>query len=87
MDKFLVNTRAVLFHDYLDKRNGYNSVVCNPKTETYLKINQTGYKILRIIDEDPGITLNEILNTVKVRKEVIEKFILAMVGQNVVFTK
>lgn len=82
-----INPRAVLFHDYLDKRNGYHTVVCNTKTETYLKVNPSGYKILRAIDENPGISTVEISEITGIKEESIKKFIVRMAKENVVFVK
>lgn len=87
MSKLFVNPRAVLFHDYLDKRNNYHTIVCNPNTETYLKINPTGYKILRTIEQNRGLSLTNISDLIGIKEGSVKKFILAMLKENVVFVK
>lgn len=87
MKSLFVNPKAVLFHDALDKRNKYHTIVCNPKTETYLKINPSGYRILRTIEESPDITVAEISKTIGIKEETIKKFILTMRQENVIIDR
>lgn len=84
---FLINSLAVIFHDELDARNGYETIACNWNNETYIKINPSGYKILRIIDEQPGLSLAQIAFKVKQREAAVEKFLEKMAQENIVFVK
>ena len=88
MDKsFLINPLAVIFHDELDARNGYETIACNWNNETYIKINPPGYKILRLIDEQPGLSLVQIAFNVNQRQAAVEKFLEKMVQEKIVFAK
>ncbi len=87
MNNLLVNPKTVLFHDGLDKRNNFYTIVCNPKTEIYLKVNPLGYKILRTLEENLGVTVVEISKITGIEKETINKFVLAMKKENVIFEK
>lgn len=84
---FIINPQAILFHDELDARNAYETIACNWVNETYIKINPSAYKILRAIDEHPGLSLAEIAFKVKQRETPVQKFLEQMVKENIVFAK
>lgn len=61
MDKrYKVNPLSILFHPEIDKKNNYETIVCNWETEKVLKINPFGYHIFKVIDENPEISLKDI---------------------------
>ncbi|MBI4058095.1 hypothetical protein HY405_02195 [Candidatus Microgenomates bacterium] len=84
---FLINPQAILFHDELDPGNGFETVACNWRNETYLKINLSGYKILRVIDEQPGLSLAQIAFKVKQGETIVLRFLGMMVRENIVFAR
>lgn len=84
---FFINPKAVLFHEELDSRNGYETIACNWSTEAYIKVNSSAYKILRVIDEQPGLSCTQITDTVKLSENAVERFLEQMIKENIVFAK
>lgn len=83
---FFTNLEAVLFSDELDAKNSYETIACNWGNGTYIKINPFGYKILRVIDENPGLSLGKIAFKVRQREETVQRFLEQMVRENVILT-
>lgn len=81
-----------MFHRGLDELNKFQTVVCNWKTDTYHRVNSFGFWILKVINEHPDSTMNEIVNMIStLRKEnvwqnevKVKNFIEKMVRENVV---
>lgn len=92
---YFINPLAVLFHRELDARNHYRTVVYNWKKQNVLKVNRFGYEILKILDETPGLSLNELCESLSQKhkapswqiKSKIVKFIDQMVEENVIREK
>jgi len=84
---FLINPEAILFHDEIDAKNGYETIACNWVSGTYLKINPSAYRILRAIDEQPGLSLAQIAFRVEQSEDSVRKFLEQMIRENIVFAK
>lgn len=69
MDKkrYHINQPAVLFHSSLDESNGSTTVVANPDTGGGFVVNKLKYFILKIIDENPGINQEFLIEKVKIK--------------------
>lgn len=85
--RYFVNPFAVLFHPSLDLRNHYKTIVYNPTTEEIFKISRFGYKILEVIDKNPGISAEEISRLTPVAPLKIQRFLEIMNKENVIFTR
>lgn len=91
MNRYSINSLAVVFLPIIDKKNNYNTIVFNPKTEELLSVNSFGYDILKTVDENPGITLAEICKLVSQKRNFMErqkeakiaKFIDLMAEENI----
>lgn len=59
--RFKINNLAVLFHPELDRKNGYNTVLQNPKTGNFLFVDKQGYTMLKTIDDSPGIDSEQLI--------------------------
>ena len=60
MSRLFINKLAVLFCQRIDEQNGFETIVCNPQTEELLKVNKSGYFLLKTIEDNPGITRQEL---------------------------
>jgi hypothetical protein len=81
MSSMYLNNLAVLFCPVIDEQNNWETIVMNPMTEEVLKINKTGYFILKQIADSPGIS-----------KEALGKmqylsFIELMIRENIIIEK
>lgn len=85
--KYFVNPLAVLFHPEIDKINNYRTIVYNPTTEEILKINNFSYMILKVIDQNPGLDSNSIVNLTSKNILKISRFLETMESKNIVFAK
>lgn len=85
--KFFVNSVAVFFDNKIDKENGWETLVCNPVNSNYIKVNPEGYKILRVIEENPGLNFFEVVFKAKKNEDVAQKFLQKMIDENVVFVQ
>ena len=56
-------------------------------TEEIIKVNKFGYNILRTIDENPGIGIEEIYQLLKVDVSKIGKFLGTMSKENIIIEK
>jgi hypothetical protein len=65
----------------IDEQNRWNTIVFNPKTEELIRINRSGYFILKLIEETPGIEREE-LGDLK-----FYTFIEKMIKENVIIAK
>jgi len=80
-----VNDSACFFDQELGRANGFWSVVFNPVEERYIRINPSGYKILKIIEESPLITFSELLWRSKIKESALKRFLEKMIDERVVF--
>lgn len=89
MDKLslFLNSQAVLFHDELDKRNGWETVAFNWQDKKYVKINPKGYKILRVIDEHPSISPAEIASQLNLAQTEVVDFVKEAVKEYIIEIK
>lgn len=95
MRKFFINPLGVIFCPEIDQKNNFQTIVFNPSKEKIIKINNFGYDILKIIDETPGIYLQNIIQLVSQKQNEIEwlsekkisEFINQMIEENVIFEK
>ena len=85
--KFFVNPRAVLLDDKIDKANGWETIVFNQIKQRYIKVNPAGYKILKVIDDNPGLQSSQIAFETKKSEDVVLKFIKQMYDENIVLAK
>ncbi|HBL52128.1 MAG: hypothetical protein A3D24_04105 [Candidatus Blackburnbacteria bacterium RIFCSPHIGHO2_02_FULL_39_13] len=85
--KYFINSLAVLFCPQLDQKNNYKTIVFNSVTEEIIKVNKFGYNILRTIDENPGIGIEEIYQLLKVDVSKIGKFLGTMSKENIIIEK
>lgn len=89
--KYQINLYSILFHPELDKFNGYETIAYNWDNENIFKIDKNAYRILKIIDENPGITLKEIVIRLNpmitdgdYQQNKIQEFLDMMVKENIV---
>lgn len=82
--KFVLNPYGVLFHPQIDKLNHYKTLVFNSETGKYLKVNRFGYSILKMIDDNLGISLPKVAKLLNQEVTKIEKFVNLMIQENVV---
>lgn len=89
--KYRVNVYGILFHPELDKFNGYETIACNWDNENIFKIDKNAYKILKIIDDNPRISLEEIVSYLvptatvgnNYEQNKIREFLDTMVKENI----
>ncbi len=83
---------GVLFCPLIDKANGYNTIVYNVNSKTNHKVNSFGYFILEIIESNPGISLDVLVDKYsrkvdkpiwKIRNQV-ESFVKEMMREYVI---
>ena len=86
-EKFLINPLAVFFDDKIGKANGWETIVCNPDSSNLIRVNPPGYKILQIIEENPGINFFQVVFKVKKNEDVVQKFLRKMTDENVVLVQ
>ena len=92
---YFLDPFSIVFHPRLDARNNFQTVAYNWEKQNVLKVNQFGYEILKILDEKPGLSLDELCELVsqkyKTQQEQIRlklvKFIEQMVKENVIKEK
>ena len=82
--KLYINDRACFFDQGMDRFNNYWSVVFNPVKERYIKINPSGYKILKVIEENPSISFFELLSRLQVEENSLKRFLENMVQEKIV---
>ncbi len=95
MKKFFVNPLGVIFCPEIDQKNNFQTIVLNPLNEKIIKVNPFGYEILKIIDETPGIYLQNVIQLVSQKRnemvwqneKKIGEFINQMIEENVIFEK
>ncbi len=87
LKKYFINPFVVLFHTELDQKNNFTTIVFNPDTERVLKVNSFGYRVLKVIYENPGIKLMEISKLISVKPLKVGKFLETMIKENSVFEK
>ncbi len=89
------NGAGVLFCPVIDKINDYNTVVYNVNSQTTLKVNGLGYSLLEILENNPGISLDSLVDKYsrsinkpewKVKNEV-EIFIKQMIKENILIVE
>lgn len=85
--KFFINSTATFFDDKIDKANRWETIVFDPVSLNYIRINPTGYKILRIIDENPGINFFELVFKTKKSEKTLQEFLETVIGENIVFVQ
>ncbi len=86
------NGDGFLLCPQIDKENGYRTIVCNMKLQTTLKVNSFGYRLLEILENNPGISFDILLTkySTSVKKSAwevkneVESFINQMINENVV---
>ena len=81
MRGLFINPLAVIFCPRIDEQNEWNTLVCNPVTEDLLEVNNTGYFLLKKLEENPGITKKELDNSKQIA------FIDQMLRENIVYEK
>ncbi|MBI5358589.1 PqqD family protein [Candidatus Amesbacteria bacterium] len=83
---------SVLFCPLIDKVNDYNTIVYNVNSNTNHKVNSFGYFILEIVENNPGISLDDLVDKYsrkvgkpiwKIRNQV-ESFVKEMMRENIV---
>lgn len=82
-----VNPLSVVFNHKQDQENGFETIVRNWETDTLLKINRSGYRILLYIDNFPGSTIAQVSFGAKCRESLVCKFIERMVEEKIVLAK
>lgn len=95
MKKIFINPLGVIFCPEIDQKNNFQTIVFNPLKEKIIKVNRFGYEILKVIDENSGLYLQNIIQLVsQKRNEVawqsekkISEFINQMIKENIVFEK
>lgn len=95
MKKFVVNLLAVLFVPEIDRANNYQTVVFNPQNERIIKINRFSYEILKTIDENEAISLEDLCSVVGKKRALsgwqveakVVNFLNQMLKENVIFEK
>jgi len=95
MKKFFVNPLGIIFCPEIDQKNNFQTIVLNPLNEKIIKVNPFGYEILKIIDETPGIYLQNVIQLVSQKRnemvwqneKKIGEFINQMIEENVIFEK
>lgn len=84
---FFINPLAIVFLPEIDARNGYNIIACNWEKEEFIKINPSGYKILKAIKDNPATTLHQLAKTLELEESKLEIFLNEVVGQHIVISK
>lgn len=87
MERFWINPLAIIFLEEIDRENGYETIACDWEKEEFIKINSSAYKILRAIDNTPGISLLELSKTFPQNDSRLEKFLKKMVEKNMVLLR
>ena len=95
MKKLFVNPLGVIFCPEIDQKNNFQTIVFNPLKEKIIKVNRFGYEILKIVDENRGLYLQNIIQLVSQKRgetdwqneKKVNKFIDQMIKENVVFEK
>lgn len=87
MGHFYINPLSIIFLESIDRMNGYETIACNWEKEEFLKINSSAYKILRAIDNTPGISFPELSKTFPENTSKLEKFLKRMVEKNIVWQR
>lgn len=82
-----INPLSIIFLPDIDRINGLRTVACNWEKEEYFKINPSAYKILKIINDRPGITLPELSKIVEDGGQKLAIFLMKMVDKNTVIIK
>lgn len=93
--RYLLNPLGVLFHPQIDQQNNYETIVFNPWEEKILRINRYGYDIIKTVDNNPGLGLDDLFAEVGQKHEVLEYlnkekvfgFIQQMVKEHIIFEK
>jgi len=85
--RLFMNQAAVVFDDEIDEANGWETIVCSPVSSNYIRINPAGYKILRAVEEEPGLSLFQVALKAKQDEELTRKFLEQMITENVVLTQ
>ncbi|MBI4036634.1 hypothetical protein HY386_02030 [Candidatus Daviesbacteria bacterium] len=82
--KYWLNQYCVFFHPKLDQQNNFNTIVRNPGGD-FIKVNKSGYFILKAINDNPGISLEGVakqiratLDTSQMSLKNIEQFVSSM---------
>jgi len=92
MGGFFINQYSILFHPELDRLNGYKTIIWNVGDDRVLMINRSGYELLKIINERPGLSREEISQLVGLRSNSAEEqnataFLNQMLAENIIFEK
>ena len=85
--RYFVYPEAVFFDDKIDKKNNWTTIAYNFKKDSYIKIKQPGYKILRLIDENPGVSLPQLIKMSKENKDYIIRFLQKLIDENIITEK
>jgi hypothetical protein len=86
------SSASVLFCPLIDKANAYNTIAYNVNSQKTHKVNGFGYLILEIIENNPGISLDDLIDKYshKVEKPIwkirnqVESFVKEMTQENIV---
>ncbi|MDP1743894.1 MAG: hypothetical protein Q8L51_03880 [Candidatus Amesbacteria bacterium] len=86
------NGDGFLLCPLIDKENGYRTIVCNINLQTTFKVNSFGYRLLEILENNPGISFDVLLTKYSTSvnksawevKNEVESFISQMIKENVV---
>lgn len=86
-----INPLGIIFIPEIDQKNGYKTIAYDVQKDELLKINKSGYFILKIIDDNPGISFDELSEKLKLVEETkginflkVLNFLKKMVAQNIV---
>ena len=88
---YKINHLAVVFHPQLDRLNKCHTIVCNWKNEKVIKITPFGYKILKIIADNPGISSKRIFSLLRNSQDenrnnhLTVEFLRVMILENIVY--
>lgn len=87
MDSFFINPLSIVFLPAIDEKNSYETIACDWNKEEFIKINSLGYRILKAIDDNPGISLLQLSKFLHQDELKLEKFLREMRERHVVFTQ
>lgn len=85
MQKLFLNQRGVIFIPRLDKKNGYQTIVCNPESGELFKIDKVEYFCLKLIDKNSNLDRSRIFESAA--NHEAEEFVDQMIKENIILTK
>lgn len=79
---------SVLFLPKIDPLNDYKTIIFNFSEQKILKINKSGYFILKAISDSPGISLENIYDLAalnRIKKPEVKIFMDEMIKEKIIY--